>query len=314
MTIVFKLSDNLKPKVIKYYSDKLRPNNPPYSIFQAEEGGTIITLYQSGKIMFQGISADIDANIWIDLEKRFNDRNIMQEINGDKAKKEKKKEKDNSISFHHLATIGSDEVGTGDYFGPIIVTASYVSKENIPFVSGLGVKDSKKLTDLDIKKIAPELMKKIPYVSQCLDNETYNKMQQDGINMNKTKAILHNKVLASLIKQDNYDYDKIVVDQFEYPKAYYAHVSGAKEIVRNITFVTKGEDKCLAVAVSSVISRYLFLKKMDELSTIYKVNLPKGASDAVDKVAKQFYDKDQLTTLSKIAKLNFKNTEKIKNM
>ena len=41
-------------------------------------------------------------------------------------------------------TIGSDEVGTGDYFGPIVVTASYVTKEDIPYLEELGVKDSKK--------------------------------------------------------------------------------------------------------------------------------------------------------------------------
>ena len=67
MTIVFKVSDNLKNKIIDYYKDKVRPKTPPYAVFQAEEEDTIITLYESGKIMFQGTSADIDANLWIDL-------------------------------------------------------------------------------------------------------------------------------------------------------------------------------------------------------------------------------------------------------
>ena len=52
MTIVFKISDNIKPKMIKYYEDLKRDKTPPYAIFQAEEGGTIITLYESGKVMF----------------------------------------------------------------------------------------------------------------------------------------------------------------------------------------------------------------------------------------------------------------------
>ena len=79
-TIVFKVSDNIKEKMIDYYELLQRDKKPPYSVFQAEEGGTIITLYESGKVMFQGISADIDANMWKDLERHFNDRDIDSEI------------------------------------------------------------------------------------------------------------------------------------------------------------------------------------------------------------------------------------------
>ena len=76
MTIVFKISDNLKNKVIEYYKDLRRKKTPPYAVFQAVEEDTIVTLYESGKLMFQGTSADIDANIWIDLEKKLNKRII----------------------------------------------------------------------------------------------------------------------------------------------------------------------------------------------------------------------------------------------
>ena len=74
MTISYKTSENIKKEIIKYYEDLKRPNTPQYAIFQAEEGGTIITLYNSGKVVFQGISADIDANLWFDLEMSKNKR------------------------------------------------------------------------------------------------------------------------------------------------------------------------------------------------------------------------------------------------
>ena len=76
MTIVFKASDNVKEKMIAFYKDKLREKTPPYAIFQAQEADTIITLYESGKVMFQGVSADIDANLWIDMERHLNQRII----------------------------------------------------------------------------------------------------------------------------------------------------------------------------------------------------------------------------------------------
>ena len=112
MTIVFKVSDNIKEKMIKYYSDLRRDKTPPYAVFQATEADTIITLYESGKVMFQGISADIDANIWIDLERKLNNRII--DIKTGKEKKDSKEKTNKYRKFDNYNTIGSDEVGTGD--------------------------------------------------------------------------------------------------------------------------------------------------------------------------------------------------------
>ena len=88
MTIVFKVSDNLKKQIIDYYEDLKRDVTPPYAVFQAKDGDTIITLYESGKIVFQGVSADVDANIWIDLEKEKNNRIINLDGTEKKGKKE----------------------------------------------------------------------------------------------------------------------------------------------------------------------------------------------------------------------------------
>lgn len=309
MTIVFKVSDNIKDKMVDYYKNVRRDKTPPYAVFQAMEADTIITLYESGKVMFQGISADIDANIWIDMEKKINNRTI--DINAGNKEKEKYKEELNY--YYSLSTIGSDEVGTGDYFGPIVVTASYVSKEKINLINDLGVKDSKKLTDEKIIKIAPILIQEIPYVTFTLDNKEYNEYQAKGYNMNKIKAILHNKVLYSLTtKEDNYPYDKIVVDQFVYPKKYFEHISETNKKVTNITFTTKAESKCASVAASSIISRYIFLKQMKKLSNDLDIEIPKGANDIVDQVGMEIVKKYGFDKLNDVAKLNFKNTEKIK--
>ena len=112
MTIVFKVSDNIKEEMIKYYQDKKRSKTPPYAIFQADEADTNITLYESGKVVFQGLSADIDANMWKDLERSWNNR----DINAEETKKEDKKNEEKDTRFIGVPTIGSDEVGTGDYF------------------------------------------------------------------------------------------------------------------------------------------------------------------------------------------------------
>ena len=71
MTIVFKVSDKLKEKMIQYYENLRREKTPPYAVFQAMDADTIVTLYESGKVMFQGISADIDAKMWAEMEEKL---------------------------------------------------------------------------------------------------------------------------------------------------------------------------------------------------------------------------------------------------
>ncbi len=307
MTIVFKISDNLKNKVIEYYKDLRREKTPPYAVFQAVEEDTIVTLYESGKLMFQGTSADIDANIWIDLEKKLNKRIIN--IDGTE---EKEKKVDESIM--NLNTIGSDEVGTGDFFGPIVVTATYVETKNFEFLKEIGVKDSKKLTDEKILEIAPKIMKKIPYVTTILDNKTYNENYgKNNNNMNKLKAILHNKALYELKEKNKFNYAKIVIDEFCSKENFYKYIENVPEKVEYITFMTKAEDKVLSVGCASIIARYTFLRKMDELSDDVHMVLPKGAGTNVDKVGKDIINEYGEEKLREIAKLNFSNYKKIKD-
>ncbi len=308
MTIVFKISDNIKPKMIKYYEDLKRDKTPPYAIFQAEEGGTIITLYESGKVMFQGISADIDANIWIDMEKKFNGRIIDIKTSKDKTTNTKETK---SFNYDIYSTIGSDEVGTGDYFGPIVVAATFVSKENVSFLHDLKVTDSKKITDEYIKKIAPTIIEKIPYSAFILTNAEYNKLEHDKVNMNKIKAILHNKVLLNLVEK-NLPYDKIVVDQFTPPKNYYGYLSDIPKKVTNITFTPKAEEQCLSVACASIISRYIFLREMYKMSEELGKDIPKGAGINVDEFVQELVNEKGKDILANYVKLNFKNTQKIK--
>ena len=308
-TITLKVSDNTMEKMNEYFEDKKRLKTPPYAVFQADEADTVVTLYQSGKAVFQGISADIDANLWSQMEKNLNpNKNVDMKV----ASNEKKKETKKNSKVYYANTIGSDEVGTGDYFGPIVVTASYVTKEDIPFLESLGIKDSKKMTDEQILKITPQIIKKIPYYTMTLSNKEYNQRHSE-YNMNAMKAVLHNKALLEMTKQyKNYDY--IVVDQFAEKYVYYNYLRKVPNVQRNITFITKAEDQCLSVACSAIISRYIFIKEFDKLSKKYNQTLPKGAGPIVDETGAKLVKEYGIDVLNEIAKTNFKNTEKIKEL
>jgi len=302
------VGEKTKEMMVDYFDEFKRDKTPPYAVFQADDGDTVVTLYQSGKAVFQGRDADLAADFWIETEK-INYGNAKVTSSDDKKEK---KEIERKIPLR-ISSIGSDEVGTGDYFGPIVVTASYVAKENVDFLLDLGVKDSKKMSDAEIKKVVPQIIKKIPYHTFVLSNKQYNELYNNDMNMNKMKAILHNKVLSAFSDKNKYPYDHIVVDQFENPRSYYNHLSEAKFKVYNITFLTKAEDQCLSVACASLISRYIFLQEMDKISKDVLMDLPKGASDLVDSVGKEIVRKYGSQKLKDIAKLNFKNTEKILN-
>jgi len=310
-TIAYKVSDNIKPQMIKYYEKNKCDKTPPYAIFQVKDFDCVTTLYESGKVVFQGLGADIEASLWIEKERIMNNRYINSELKNNDKKKDSKESKK---VFINVSSVGSDEVGTGDFFGPLVVTAAYVPKEKFIYLQDLGVRDSKKLTDEKIISIGPDLEKNIIHTSIVLSNSEYNKYYNSNMNMNKMKAVLHNKCLASVIEKDNVKYEKIVVDQFENPKSYYMHLNDVPKKVTGITFMTKAEDQCLSVAAASIISRYLFLKEMEKLNKKYNIIIPLGAGNLVDEVGATLVKKHGETIFNDLCKMNFKNVDKIKEI
>ena len=295
----------------EFYEDMKREKTPQYSEFQAQDGDTVVTLYTSGKAVFQGVDADIASEYWIETEK-INSGTAIVTNSDDKSKKTLKAEEKKELSiYHNINSVGSDEVGTGDYFGPIVVTSTFVTKDDVAYLDELGVMDSKKITDEKILKIAPLIAKRVKYKSIILNNIDYNKFHSKDYNMNKIKAILHNKVLYQMINEEHPKYDYIIVDEFAKENRYYEYIKDSTNIQRDITFMTKAEDKCLSVACASIISRYLFILEFDKLSDELHIPLPKGAGSEVDKIGIEIVEKYSEDKLKEVAKLNFMNTRRI---
>ena len=129
--------------------------------------------------------------------------------------------------------------------------------------------------------------------------------------MNKIKAIMHNRVLYQLMQEEKPNIDYIIVDEFAREARYYEYLNGISTIQKNITFMTKAEDKNLAVACGSIISRYLFLKEFDKLCDSIHLPLVKGAGKDVDAIGEEVVEKYGKDKLKEIAKFNFKNTDRI---
>ena len=106
-----------KEKIISFYSEKQVENNGEYIVFAARENDTNIFIYESKKgfkVSFQGKNALYEANIF------FPDATLKE-----------KKEKVKTEFLDFSSQIGSDEVGTGDVFGPLVVTACYYDENTL---------------------------------------------------------------------------------------------------------------------------------------------------------------------------------------
>jgi ribonuclease HIII len=296
-------------KMKTFYQDDLATKLPQGALFAAKPHNCSITAYKSGKVLFQGANHEQEALIWAEFSK-------SQPQPTSRSKVVKEKTGGNSPQFSRMSLIGSDEVGTGDYFGPITVVATFVSKEDFAELTELGVKDSKGMKDDQISKIAKILIKKIPYSLLVLPNEKYNSLQAKGMNQGKMKAMLHNQALLHLKKKLTTPYDGILIDQFVERGIYYRYIADQKDKVQedNMFFQTKAESLHLSVAAASIIARYAFVKEMDKLSEQAGFEIPKGAGNHVDKAAAKLIEIHGVDALTKFCKVHFANTEKAKKL
>lgn len=295
--VIINISEEIKNKVVSRYKKYEKVNNNEYISFFAEKDGLQVTVYSSKKAtsfkaQFVGEEALKEAQI-------FDSTAVVAE--------QKEKKNPTKATWEILDDqIGSDEVGTGDFFGPICVCAAYVSSKDITKLKALGVDDSKRLNDEQIKELGKKLIKIIDYSQVSLDNIKYNELIDKNMNMNEMKSKLHNRVLLNL-KKKHKKVSNVLIDQFVKESSYYSYLFGEKEIVENITFKTKGETYFPSVAVGSIIARYSFLQKMEAMSKKYKMEIPFGASTKVTEFAKKFVKKYGLNELNKIVKKNFAN-------
>lgn len=203
--------------------------------------------------------------------------------------------------------IGSDEVGVGDFYLPMIVVAAYINKSQYQRLKELGVVDSKKMTDKKIRELGPILIKEFEYSKLTLPNSKYNEMTAKGKNLNSLKAKMHNRALNNLHEKYE-DVIAIYVDQFVSEERYYSYLDKDDEpILRGISFKTKGESRFPSVALASVIARYSFLIEKDKLEAKYGLEFPFGAGKKADEFKKILLDKVGQEEFDKLVKQNFKN-------
>lgn len=272
---------------LEHYQTSLAPSKNPYIRYFLKLPQATVSIYTSGKVLLQGEGAEKYAS--------FFGYQVVEETRG-----------------QNLPLIGTDEVGNGSYFGGLAVVASFVTPDQHDFLRKLGVGDSKTLTDQKIRQIAPILKEKIQHQALLLSPSKYNEVIGDRYNAVSVKVALHNQAIYLLL-QKGIQPEKIVIDAFTSAKNYDKYLAQeANRFSNPISLEEKAEGKYLAVAVSSIIARDLFLENLENLGRELGYQLPSGAGTASDKVASQILQAYGMQGLNFCAKLHFKNTEKAK--
>ena len=272
---------------LEHYQTSLAPSKNPYIRYFLRLPQATVSIYTSGKVLLQGEGAEKYAS--------FFGYQVVEETRG-----------------QNLPLIGTDEVGNGSYFGGLAVVASFVTPDQHDFLRKLGVGDSKTLTDQKIRQIAPILKDKIQHQALLLSPSKYNEVIGDRYNAVSVKVALHNQAIYLLL-QKGVQPEKIVIDAFTSSKNYDKYLAQeANRFSNPISLEEKAEGKYLAVAVSSVMARDLFLENLENLGRELGYQLPSGAGTASDKVASQILQAYGMQGLNFCAKLHFKNTEKAK--
>ncbi|MDN6363254.1 MAG: ribonuclease HIII, partial [Tetragenococcus koreensis] len=281
-----------------YYTPYTTPRKIPYAAFFAKKDGITITAYNSGKVMFQGDNEEKEASLW-------------QNGQVDKPKHTASLPAD----FAQKSIIGSDEVGNGSYFGPLVVCAVYADKTHLKPLKQLGVKDSKMLSDTQILTLAPKIKELVPYQKLVVTPQKYNQIQPK-YNAVHMKVVLHNQCIQLLLQKISPKVpEAILIDQFAKETTYRKYLKTEENpVTQNLYFITKGEQYHLAVAAASIICRAEFLDSLKQQSQEVGIELPSGAGSKSDKQAAKVIKKGGVELLAHHAKLHFKNTEKAKKM
>ncbi len=308
MNEVFQINRESLALISEYYSDFAVSSPEEHILYLFKAPDLTVTVFKSLKVMLQGKAARDEYLMWADMLGFDPLPQTLPQTNDSPKEKVLYSIKDNQKRI-----IGSDEVGTGDFFGPVVVASALVCPKDLPLIDSLSIRDSKKMSDEAILKAGDELVKAIPNIVLVVSDEKYNSLVEEGYNLNKMKAYLHNHAIRKLASLHPDGYDQVVVDEFCPENAFYAYLEGQK-VYRGITFRQRAESSYAAVAAASVLARRAFLLAMEDLNTSIGINLPFGASVAVDMVGKRIALEKGFPIFRQIAKLNFKNMQKIHDL
>jgi ribonuclease HIII len=260
-------------------------SRPPYTLFQAKKKNISCTLYESGSLTVQGKDKDEFLEFYLEPEilKTFSYTHSHVELNLEPR-------------------IGVDEAGKGDFFGPLCVTAFYAGSDEIQKLHEMGVKDSKRMSDDSVIRLAAKLRKSFLHVTVRISPQKYNELYQSFHNLNRLLGWGHATAIVELARKTSCS--KIVIDQFA-DESVVENAVKRKGMELHLEQRTKAESDPV-VAAASICARASFLEGLKNLSEETGIELPKGASARVIVIGKKIVRQFGVDMLKRLTKVHFK--------
>ena len=270
--------EKLKEHILKTGLKREQPTNE-YELLRIKDGDVGIIVYKSGKVVHNGTNASLQ---------------VLHSI----LKKELK----------HDYVLGSDETGKGEWYGPLVVVATALTPDEIVEMRKLGVRDSKTIPKTQLMELAKRIRDmKFLRESRILPPDTYNDLyatfRKEGKSLNDMLAWAHAEAIKDLLEKLEHRRIRVVIDKFDVKKTesrLRGEMRERKIKDDNIEVIqkSKGENE-IPVATASIIAKYIFETKVDELNRKYGVDLRKTTPEDIDP-----------KILPRVAKLHFKNVAK----
>ena len=272
--------------------------NIDHAILSGTRDSEVVTLYSSGRLVIQ--STDLDQTL--SLLGPLLDGLIERE-----PKTRKREPSVPSLTNMLLPRIGSDESGKGDYFGPLVTAAVLVDETAQESFEAIGVRDSKKLSDTAIVKLARRIAETTEVASVPVGPERYNELHRDMGSVNRILGWAHARAIENILEKATATV--AVADQFG-DESYISTALFARGKKIELRQMPKAESD-LAVAAASIVARAEFVRRLDFLANNIGFKLPKGASDRVVDAATSIAQRGGMKLLSTVAKLHFKTTQQV---
>ncbi|MGL5630242.1 MAG: ribonuclease HIII [Mycoplasmoidaceae bacterium] len=264
----------------------LNSNNPNIKYFYKTSKYTI-SIYKNNRIFIQGNNYD-----WVLTILKGSSNIVKNEDSGIKIDK----------------YIGSDESGTGDFFGGITVASAYVKINNLEKINDFNIRDSKKISDKEIYILVEKLKHYCEYEIISIDANEYNKRYLIHNNIKKILALMHLEAIEKL--SNRIEIKDVIIDQFVSKTVFNKYVENLESNKNlNIYFETKSESKYLNVAIASIYARWAFLQQIKKINKEYNTNIPLGSSNPyIISFSNRFLKNKKIDLF---VKKNFKTVDKI---
>lgn len=261
-----------------------------------KHGDAVITIYKSGKVLFQGKS----SSKWCTTIKELLNYSEV-DTNSDIDPRIK------TI----FPRIGSDESGKGDFFGPLVTVGFLVENDKqIIELEKLGVRDSKKISDSKIKILAEEIQKIGKFDRIIITPNKYNELYIKIKNLNSMLAWSHSKAIENIMQ--NNDVKMIVIDKFADKDFISSFVIKGENNLTELVLIPNAERE-IAVAAASILARNSYLRWLDIYQSKIGIELPKGANQNVVNTALKIVEKKGMDYLKEISKIHFSTYNTIKS-